>query len=128
MAFATKPALATRLIETALAAGVPCTWVAGDEVYGTDPKLRAAVAAAGIGFVLAVARTHRVETPLGRRRVADLAARPDLAWNRLPAGHGTKGPRTFDWALIDVGEAALTQAGQTPSGYSGGVDPAHPHR
>lgn len=114
--FATKPALATRLIEKALAAGVPCAWVAADEVYGADPKLRAAIAAAGVGFVLAVARTHRVETALGPRRVADLAARPDLVWNRLPAGHGTTGPRLFDWALIDAGDPALTD---TASGYSG---------
>ena len=29
--FAAKPQLARRLIETAVAAGLPCRWVAGDE-------------------------------------------------------------------------------------------------
>lgn len=116
VAFATKPALATQLIQTAVAAGVPCAWVAGDEVYGADPQLRAAVAEAGVGFVLAVARTHRVHTALGPRRVVDLASRPDLAWNRLPAGHGTKGPRLFDWALVDVDDPTVAD---TPNRYSG---------
>lgn len=102
VAFATKPALAQRLITTTLTAGTPARWVAADEVYGADPHLRAAIATAGLGYVLAVARTHLVATALGSRRVIDLASRPDLVWNRLPAGHGTKGPRLFDWALIDL--------------------------
>ena len=38
--FATKPALAAEMITRALDAGVPARWVAGDEVYGADPKLR----------------------------------------------------------------------------------------
>jgi SRSO17 transposase len=39
--FATKPELATTMITRALDAGVPAAWVAGDEVYGANPKLRA---------------------------------------------------------------------------------------
>src|SRR3954463_8674012 len=34
--FATKPALARRMISRALDAGLPCAWVLGDEVYGSD--------------------------------------------------------------------------------------------
>jgi len=44
--FATKPQLATAMITAAVAARVPAAWVAGDEVYGADPQLRAAVRAA----------------------------------------------------------------------------------
>jgi SRSO17 transposase len=58
--FATKPALATRMLARALDAGVPAAWVTGDEVYGADPKLRAELEARGIGYVLAVACNHRV--------------------------------------------------------------------
>ena len=39
--FATKRKLATTMIRRALDAGVPASWVAGDEVYGADPRLRA---------------------------------------------------------------------------------------
>ncbi len=38
--FATKLALAQRMIAHALDAGVAAAWVAGDEVYGADPGLR----------------------------------------------------------------------------------------
>ena len=60
--FATKPALGKAMITRALDAGTPARWVAGDEVYGNDPKLRAAVAARGLGFVLAVAKDHHIQT------------------------------------------------------------------
>src|SRR5882672_8638613 len=38
--FATKPTLACNMLIRALDAGVPCAWVAGDEVYGADRTLR----------------------------------------------------------------------------------------
>ena len=41
--FATKPTLARALIARAVQAKVPAAWVAADEVYGADPKLRAAI-------------------------------------------------------------------------------------
>jgi SRSO17 transposase len=58
--FATKPALATRMLARALDAGVPAAWVTGDEVYGADPQLRAELEGRGIGYVLAVACDHPV--------------------------------------------------------------------
>ena len=39
--FATKPQLARRMIERAIAAGVPFGWFAADEAYGDNGKLRA---------------------------------------------------------------------------------------
>ena len=60
--FATKPALATALITRAVAAEVPASWVAGDEVYGADPRLRAAIRGHGLGYVLAVSANRRVPT------------------------------------------------------------------
>src|SRR5690349_22975943 len=38
--FLTKPQLAQLMIERAIAAGVPFSWAAGDEVYGNDRRLR----------------------------------------------------------------------------------------
>jgi SRSO17 transposase len=53
--FTTKPALAQAMLSRALDAGVPASWVTGDEVYGADPTPRACLEARGIGYVLAVA-------------------------------------------------------------------------
>jgi SRSO17 transposase len=39
----TKPQLALTMLERALAGGVPAAWVTGDEVYGSDGKLRRAL-------------------------------------------------------------------------------------
>ena len=101
--FATKPALARQMIGRALDAGTPAAWVAADEVYGQDPRLRAELARRGLGYVLAVAKSHPVTTAIGPRPAIDLARRlPARAWQRLSAGPGAKGPRWYDWALIEV--------------------------
>lgn len=111
--FATKPALGTAMIARALDAGTPARWVAGDEVYGNDPKLRAAIASRGLGFVLAVARDHRIPAAARMHKAIDLAASlPARAWQRMPAGDGAKGPRLYDWALIDTTDPALPKSAQ----------------
>jgi SRSO17 transposase len=51
--FATKPELAARMIGQFLDAGHRVGWVAGDEVYGGTPKLRAALEERQVGYVLA---------------------------------------------------------------------------
>ena len=104
--FATKPALARAMLARALDAGIPARWVAGDEVYGADPGLRADLHARGVGYVLAVASNHRVRTAAGPLPVADLVGRlPALAWQRHSAGAGAKGERFYDWAWIEVLDA-----------------------
>jgi len=102
--FATKPALAQRMITDALDAGVPASWVAGDEVYGADSVLRATCRDRGVGYVLAVACNHHVVT--ARSRVDALAAEmPAFGWQQLSAGAGSKGPRLYSWLLIDITSA-----------------------
>jgi SRSO17 transposase len=85
--FLTKPALAAGMLIRALRAGTPARWVAGDEVYGNDPHLRAECEAHRIGYVLAISCDRRVPTAAGPIRadalVADL---PRWAWQRLSAG------------------------------------------
>jgi SRSO17 transposase len=103
LTFATKPAQALEMIEKALDAGVPASWVAADEVYGNDPKLRAALARRKTGYVLAVAKTHQIDTKAGKKKAIDLAVTlPDHAWNRISAGQGAKGERLYDWAIIET--------------------------
>ncbi|MFG2560301.1 IS701 family transposase [Streptomyces sp. NPDC048496] len=101
--FATKPELAARMIDRFLDAGHRAPWVAGDEVYGGNPKLRAALEERGCGYVLAVARTHEVPTRAGKFRAGALAGKlPKHAWQKLSAGAGAKGHRFYDWAVIDL--------------------------
>ena len=101
--FATKPRLARRMIGRALDAGTPAAWVTGDEVYGADPGLRADLERRRIGYVLAVAASHRVTTAAGTCQARQLAARlPRRAWQRYSAGEGAKGHRYYDWAWLAI--------------------------
>ena len=106
-AFATKPQLARRMIERAVAAGVAFGWVAGDEVYGDNGPLRGWLEERDIAHVLAVACHHRVPAGAGPALRADeLAARlPKRAWQQLPAGEGAKGKRYYDWAWIMISDS-----------------------
>jgi SRSO17 transposase len=103
-AFLTKPQLAHLMIERAIAAGVPFSWVAGDEVYGNDRRLRMWLEQQERPHVLAVRSTEPlwawvagqgpVQVP-----AKDLAtAEPAEGWQRLSAGAGSKGERLYDWA------------------------------
>jgi SRSO17 transposase len=97
--FATKPTLAAALIERAIDAQVPAAWVAGDEVYGADPRLRAGIRGHGLGYVLAIAANRRVPTHAGPIRVDALPSLiPTHAWQKHSAGAGAHGPRLYSWA------------------------------
>lgn len=57
--FATKPQLARRLLMRAKEAGVPASWVAADEVYGSDDQFRRCCEQMGLGYVVAISSaTH----------------------------------------------------------------------
>lgn len=91
------------MITRSLDAGHRPAWVAGDEVYGGNPKLRTTLEGRGIGYALAVACSHEATTGGGKLR-ADVLAKKVLkrAWQRLSAGAGAKGHRFYDWAVIDL--------------------------
>ncbi len=110
--FATKPQLASRMITTAVTAGLPCGWVAGDEAYGNDPRLAARLRQLRLGYVLAVARSHQVTTSLGVHRVDALATGlPTTAWQRISAGRGAKGHRWYDWSYTALPHATDAHGG-----------------
>ena len=104
--FATKPELARRMIERALKAGASVGWVAADEVYGNNSKLRQWLEERRLGYVLAVASDQRLRWPDREQRRVDTIAQslPTLAWERVSAGSGSKGERLYDWALIPGGQ------------------------
>ena len=94
------------MIEDALDAGIAARFVTADEAYGLDPFLRTALQHRDVGYVLAVARNHRINiTGAVRERVDTTAAQlPDTAWRRYQCGPGSKGPRYYDWAWIAIAD------------------------
>ena len=103
--FATKPELAWQMIRRAAEAGVPFAWVTGDEVYGGNPKLRKRLEERQVPYVMAVACSEMVAVPAGSFRADELAALvPAGAWQRLSCADGSKGPRLYDWALIEAAD------------------------
>lgn len=108
--FHTKPELARAMIARALDAGVPCAWVTGDAVYGGDRRLRLHLEERRQPFVLAVASNEKVwhGGPVYHTASALAGAVDPSAWTRLSAGDGAKGPRLYDWALVDLWRLQMT--------------------
>lgn len=102
--FATKPALAAVMIDRALAAGVPARWVAGDEVYGGDPKLARHLEARRVGYVLGIASSRRLPVnALVSRTASRIAADlPSRSWQTRSAGPGAHGHRYYEWAYVHL--------------------------
>jgi SRSO17 transposase len=123
--FATKPRLARKMIERAVTTGVPFAWVAGDEVYGGNPALREWLEEEEIPYVLAVACSEVIDVAAGPRRADELAALvPAAGWQRLSCADGSKGPRLYDWALIETaspGHWLLARRSLRP-GEKGGLE------
>jgi SRSO17 transposase len=96
--FATKPALARHMLERALQAGVPATWVPGESVYGDERRRRLGLEAHAHADVLAVSGKEYVWLGWQQRQGKTLLARlPAEGWQRHSAGAGAKGPRWYDW-------------------------------
>lgn len=99
--FATKLVLARRMIDRAVAAGVPAKWVTADAVYGSDYHFRVAIERHGLGYVAGVRADFSICSGLRQVRAKALLAEvPDDCWHRLSCGAGAKGPRVYDWAVL----------------------------
>jgi SRSO17 transposase len=105
--FQTKPQLARIMLQRAIEAGVPASWVTGDEVYGSDWRLRVWLEQQEIPHVLAVRSNDPLWT--NTERGPDQVAAATLvaqvtpeAWVRLSAGAGAKGPRIYDWTRVAI--------------------------
>jgi SRSO17 transposase len=115
VAFATKITLGRRMLQRAGDAGVPAAWATADEFYGGDRGLRRDLQTRRLGYVLAVAKSHRVNTGglHGLARADRIAATlGKKAWNRYSAGQGAKGRREYDWAWV-----ALTPPPDEATGF-----------
>src|ERR1017187_7279410 len=107
IAFATKPALAVKMISQALAANVPFSWVAADSVYGVG-DIEMALRHAGKGYVLGVSANRNFGSWRGKPPVAGVAEEiaqglASSAWRRLSAGGGTKRAKLDRLGFLEVG-------------------------
>jgi SRSO17 transposase len=112
VAFATKPRLATEMLQRALDDKVLFTWVAGDSGYGRDPDLRDFCHHQRLLYVLGVAVDLPLDGPPGKAdlRQPRIKCAGDLLhyatsrdqWERRSCGEGTKGRRYYDWTVFQV--------------------------
>jgi SRSO17 transposase len=101
--FATKPELAARMLWRTLDAGLTALWVTGDTVYGSHRPLREGLEARKQAHALAVSCQEQVEVQGERKRVDRIADGLEAdQWQRLSVGNGSKGPREFDWARVEL--------------------------
>jgi SRSO17 transposase len=106
--FGTKPAIALSMIERAIGADVPFSWVAADSVYGVG-DIEMALRRAGKGYVLGVNANHPFHSWAKPQAIAGTAREiaeslPEAAWRRLSAGDGTKGERLHDWIYLELAD------------------------
>ena len=102
--FATKPELAARMLGRTLDTGLSVAWVTGDTVYGSHAPLRAILEARRQAYILAVPCDEYLEMGSKRMQVDQLARQVgEEVWQHLSAGNGSKGPRDYDWACLQIG-------------------------
>ena len=94
--FRTKPQLAQLMLQRALEAGVPFAWFTGDEVYGSDRKLRLWLEREEIPHVMAIKSNEKLwaltdKGPLQVRADRLASGVLESAWVRCSAGNGSKG-------------------------------------
>jgi SRSO17 transposase len=91
------------MLERTSNTSLPVAWVTADTVYGSAQPLRAGLEARKQVYALAMACKEYVEVQGTWRRVDQVAhgiARE--GWQVLSAGTGSKGPRLFAWARIEL--------------------------
>jgi SRSO17 transposase len=113
VAFATKPELARVMLERALAAQVPASWVTADEVYGGNPRLRSWLETHRMPYVLAVRCAEVLQPRCGPPTTATALAQqvPPERWLTINAGDGVKGRRWYAWTQVELA------ADGTPTGW-----------
>ncbi|MGQ0776880.1 MAG: MMPL family transporter, partial [Pseudonocardiales bacterium] len=100
--FQTKPQLTVDLLNELDTSGVLPPWVASDEKYGRDTKLRSFCEDRAVGYVLGVPSSFTVTLNSHRKARANQALKlvQATAWNRVSCGPWSTGERTYAWAWI----------------------------
>ncbi len=103
--FATKLALAQRMLARAFAAAVPARWVVADSFYGRSHTFRRWLEEREQANVLMVPKTHAVRYQGRRQTAAKLVERlPAEAWALRSVGMGVQGERRQLWACLPLSE------------------------
>ena len=76
---------------------------------------------AGKGYVLGINSNHSIKSWGKGRPLAETADGiaqdlPPAAWRRLSAGEGTKGPRLYDWAYVELADLDASAYAASRSG------------
>jgi SRSO17 transposase len=101
--FMTKPEIARTMLRRAYVEGFRPAWVTGDEVYGASGDLRRDLEKRGQAYVLAVASNVCVNEGGATKRVdAIMSAVREDAFETHSCGNGSKGPRLYDWARVEL--------------------------
>ncbi|WP_189317829.1 IS701 family transposase, partial [Streptomyces brasiliensis] len=108
--FATKPELATAMLEQARATHMPFSWVLADAGYGQDSGLRAWCHAHQVPYVFGVPVDLPLDGVPGRPRQPAVQRADDLLsyakvrdqWERRSCGDGARGGRLYDWTAFAV--------------------------
>jgi SRSO17 transposase len=101
--FKTRPEQVRDMIDSARQAGVPFAWFTADEEFGQNPGLCDYLQNTRTPYVMAVPKNTQFTDSCGTILRCDTRAErlPRNAWSRRACGIGLKGPRVYDWALID---------------------------
>lgn len=115
-----KPAIAAKMIEQTLEAGVPFSWVAAESIYGVG-EIEMTLRRAGKGYVLGVTGKHQFWSWGKELTVAGAAegiakALPSSSWQRLSAGDGATGERLHDWAYLELADLTAAEFGSDLAG------------
>ena len=98
--FKTKPELAVQMLKQAFANGIEADWVVGDNVYGCY-SLRSYLQGINQQYVLAVPSNQQVYIGVQGFKVNEIIPMV-TKWHKVSAGNGTKGPRFYQWASIEI--------------------------
>jgi SRSO17 transposase len=96
----TKPELALDMLKRAFASGIQADWVVGDNVYGCF-SIRNYLQEINQQYVLAVPSNQQVYIGIRGYKAKELLPMIE-EWHEISSGNGTKGPRIYHWAMIEI--------------------------
>jgi SRSO17 transposase len=101
--FQTKPEMGVGMLEKATLFGYPYKWVTGDSVYGDSPKLRGWLEENGKWYVMGVTSNETIWVDNKQTTILKaMQSIPEDKWTKVSSGAGSKGPREYEWASMEV--------------------------